>query len=1056
MNTNSSIPSGASSTKRLNVQPHNLSGSSRSPVPAPLGHPRHQSPPDKPLPSLPVATVKSKSPVRRSLIDCTERPLRRSLTPPDGGVPKQEDWPAIEPTKVDTVPSGVSQSEVKPSLSESLYEGMRALDLRNEEEKIVQSEHNAEFKENAAVTGEPESLSDQNHFPAVRSAVTVDGNTRPLSSSQLPKPRESLLRSLSRHADSPITYRTKTTALQLHQVKTTGGSIGKKAGSRDVISSDRDRVKSPSARRFKQSFSGGPVRTNSHGRYGVTGRGSPYTIPSRSNSIQKIAPKDENKIGGQEFHSPKTNQSFGQTQHGTTAQQSSSSEQKYPKSSLPLPARLTCHSTDGSTHGSLRESSPSEPFMSLAMNKLRVAAEVVDHSGDNFANNGVNEDRDPAETAAKNKVRLLNVKEMLSTTALRDDESFIDSDGESGVSIHGYDVFGGYRVRRVGNGSRMGPTLRITDSASRVLLGKGDDDVMGKRRPKPSLRRKGSAPDIGSPRIAKDQVRRSSAIFSRPMSLVRSLTDRSLNQHKDTDQEETENLMGEDGSVDTVVRAELPDNSINPQSGLLEDLDTDVSGKEKTKSGTSVYQTTLAPPQCDWPCKDFATFRTQAGSTTVAAEQKGNISRSMAEEVATMRPTPSSLSRPPTIVLPIAPSKETAPFLFQDLEQEQAKQEKLVNDLAKATYADAATVSEPKTTTMYPPRTSSRKPKPPPIIVSPPERHLNSVSFLAQQAPKAYAVKQENIKKPRNVKTFSQSISPHTDSVKGRKISHVLAHSPSSSSKKKVISNIRGLFHKKSVESNKAATTVVGSDGLSNELNSNPSKAVSGPGSLRRKPVPISASGDRDDKVIRPLQVDANANGQVGQGKFMPTRNGLTEPDYPSLNHESQTTEPGHQINRMGSRALKRKNPFMSPTTPFTANLNTSIYLTSPLTSSLAAANTTNNKIASPTTHAHPQARSPTASSPTTPPTLATTTNITHSLLDLAHTSTDPNRKTYLIELSKCMVEVVSSARDAEKAMEKARVEASRAECAWLKCLKEVGQVEGLIKGIVHPETWTK
>jgi hypothetical protein len=37
---------------------------------------------EKPLPSLPVATVVTKSPVhRRSLIDATERPLRRSLTP---------------------------------------------------------------------------------------------------------------------------------------------------------------------------------------------------------------------------------------------------------------------------------------------------------------------------------------------------------------------------------------------------------------------------------------------------------------------------------------------------------------------------------------------------------------------------------------------------------------------------------------------------------------------------------------------------------------------------------------------------------------------------------------------------------------------------------------------------------------------------------------------------------------------------------------------------------------------------------------------------------------
>ncbi len=54
-----------------------------------------QTPPDKSLPSLPVATFSSGSPiVRRSLIDASEKPLRTSLSP-SPGEKVEEDWPPL-------------------------------------------------------------------------------------------------------------------------------------------------------------------------------------------------------------------------------------------------------------------------------------------------------------------------------------------------------------------------------------------------------------------------------------------------------------------------------------------------------------------------------------------------------------------------------------------------------------------------------------------------------------------------------------------------------------------------------------------------------------------------------------------------------------------------------------------------------------------------------------------------------------------------------------------------------------------------------------------------
>ncbi len=77
--------------------------------------------PDKPLPSLPVATVSRRSPiVRRSLIDASEKPLRKSLSP-SPGEKAEEEWPTLSPsrpTTPNTTPEmarGVSSSQTENS-----------------------------------------------------------------------------------------------------------------------------------------------------------------------------------------------------------------------------------------------------------------------------------------------------------------------------------------------------------------------------------------------------------------------------------------------------------------------------------------------------------------------------------------------------------------------------------------------------------------------------------------------------------------------------------------------------------------------------------------------------------------------------------------------------------------------------------------------------------------------------------------------------------------------------------------------------------------------------
>ncbi|KAJ9611344.1 hypothetical protein H2200_004528 [Cladophialophora chaetospira] len=1071
MGHDSAVPSRTQSTRKLLVQPHNLTGSSRSPVPAPLTHQQQSSPPvptganhlqnpspstkhEKPLPSLPVATVKYQSPVRRSLIDCTEKPLRRrSTTPPDGAGPVEEDWPTIEPTKSETkLPRNETSTQIKPSLGESLYEGMRALNLRDNKEEVTSQSETKSPLNDATATGDkehcnvPASSLDAQVGDGTPGELLSDGRNRPISSSQLPKPRDSMLKSLSRHHDSPIAIRqTKTSALRLQQAtgKSTWDPNEKAKSASTHIHMIRERAESPVPSRTKQDFQGGPVRTNSRSRYAVTGRGSPYTIPSRAPSSRKPVPRDESRSHHRALHATANNHDSDKSQDEKTAQSPPSPSPVPRKSSLPLPARLTRQSANlgDEQHEGInpqQEASMITPEEKGETTAIEASISGMPNTRDQAVSNVNNRDY-----GSLTQSKLLNLKEALSTPHTDDVASFIESDEDApGTSVHGYDSYGGFRIRRIGNDkSKMGPTLRITDSASRVLLGRDEETNILNARSPVTLRHKGSAPEVGSPRVVKDRTRRSSAIMTNlPNSTIptRNVSSRTTSNHTNTNGGGSRLPSDGDSSVDTVVvRAELPGSEVkvgfnDPPSNS----DNWTAAVTPSRPSTST-QGSLKSKNGDWPGKEFADLNLCADATP-SASRDHTRRIGLAAEPGSRRLVSKSPARPPTIVLREAPSKETAPFLFQDLNQDQGKQEKLADDLTKAAASGSETsvATHPMYSratdsssslipiaTAFPPRSSSRKPKPPPIVVSPP-----SISFLPNQAPKAYAVPAEEIKKPRNVKTFSQSLSPHTESTRGRKISAVLSNSPSTSVKK-VGSSLRGLFHKKSFEEKKATAAAFATKREEVEpVPAIPATIHEDGGirrpSFRRKPVPAfdtpADSINQGNKVSNPLHLNSTAP--------VPT----------------------------GMRTLKHKTAFpASPTTPWTANLKTPAYPPSSYPTATMTTNGTSSssKPNSPSglAHAHPSPSLYSPCSPNTPGTpsqLSTATTLTHALLDLARAEHTPTKKSQLIELSKCMVEVVNSARDAEKAMEKARMEASRAEVSYLKCLKEVGAIEGLVSGI--------
>lgn len=97
-------------------------------LPEPIKKAPLDSPTDKPLPSLPIATCMPKITLqRRSLLDATERPLRRSVSPGTS-----EDWPALSPAQITAPDSPIAMDKpaiVKASLGESVIERMQNLSL---------------------------------------------------------------------------------------------------------------------------------------------------------------------------------------------------------------------------------------------------------------------------------------------------------------------------------------------------------------------------------------------------------------------------------------------------------------------------------------------------------------------------------------------------------------------------------------------------------------------------------------------------------------------------------------------------------------------------------------------------------------------------------------------------------------------------------------------------------------------------------------------------------------------------------------------------------------
>lgn len=957
----------------------------------------HASPQDKPLPSLPVASMKFNSPVRRSLIDCAEKPLRRSVSSAVGGLSKQEDWPVIRP----------SQGKVMPSLGESVIERMKNLNLNDRYDGT-----NADQIANETFSHGNESKGKGRAIEPFSPVLT--GTRLPISSAQYSNPRDSMLASLSHHVHGPTVRQTKTSAMRLKN------SIDKRNLSPDEKAQaaiQHDRPQPPVVTTLRDEHLGAPLRPDSRSRCGVTAKGSPYAIPSRSNSIKSKPSKDENRVLVVDSPLTRHPQTYlGSMPTVKTSPHSISHHQR--GSSIPVPSRTLRQpygrfSDSSLTHQNYRSALEADEY---DRKKYSPESSPVEsgYAADVPGSSASVQAMAVHELSAVTSNDQLNLREMLSLPFPQVvEKSFFDSD-TSEDSVRGYDADGGFRIHRVRNAPKGGPTLRVRDSASELLLGK-DDAEADYNVSDVKLRRKETQKNLRQGDGIRNSLRRTSGIVQRSLSLAKSATERSLSFGKFEDDDATQKLIEEsvtDGH--NIVGADDGQGSSQPvPSSVYYDQESfgEPSSKLMAQSVADQLRQALALskvcstpglPQEGWRTKDFTDFMISAGSDSTTFQESSPSA-----------PGPRSIKYPRTRAQNIPESanmimrenfdKDAAPLRIGDEQRTQHSYGTTGLPHVRITGPDAST----SPATDYPVRTSSRKHRPPPLFVSG-KTNAKLGNRYPAEASKVQAEDVGRLRQPRNVKTFSQSISPGS----GIRAPRGLRHSPS----KKVLAHVRGLFKKRSAESHVGKPPGLG-------LRKTPSLRVLGigpPSSVRRKAVPHTA-------------------------RFP---NSLLDPS--SALHEHSDND--------STDLPTNANPFADPTdpvTPFTAGIKASPASSGPSSSlptlkSPAASRPTSSTIGVKSPPGSSGSLSlqglrsspPLAAAPTIAPELQSAIQLSHALLLLAGTESVFERKERLIQLSQNMVRICHIATDAKQAAEQAKIESLKAEMAWMKCEQAVVKSE--------------
>ena len=569
----------------------------------------------------------------------------------------------------------------------------------------------------------------------------------------------------------------------------------------------------------------GPVRSRSKGRHTATPRGSPYMIPSRSGTDTDVPPNSATGSNKRRFRpstgsSPDSDEPPRKTEVISYKDGSCRGPDGNRLTSIPFPSRLLRQlpkEEDDAAPVFAREPS--------GQRKVSVPAAVDPDDGDidTDANKSamslvsVNTSLHSRNLASElqQESSLLSFSDMMATMPPIEDK--LDSDSEESIkSVRGYDAEGGFKIRKLRSKGRNGATLRISDSADRLLSGSLEDQGTYDQVTRKSASKRSSIADMRHPSVIKTKLRRSSSIIKNRLELTRSFTERSL--AKLSGVAESDDLPSQIWQTQEVAKHNIETmreySSSAPDVAMLDAARDERDEREVSNlAGHSELQSAPDTPtsvsQGDWPLKDFQSL---APTTTALGNENINGATTWkpppewaVREASTSTKTYQSSSAP-DLAVPCNSSVSELPIPFQ-----QAAVDTMMSEDDSPALEAPTTSGSPA----YPPRTSSRL-SVPRYGARTDVRNL----FLSQEPDvqsRATGYRQRSdgqaasrLPQPIHTKTVSESfrnLEIKFDAVKPAELG-----APQMKSGKKAISTVRGLFHKNSHGSFRARLRRIGGD----------------------------------------------------------------------------------------------------------------------------------------------------------------------------------------------------------------------------------------------------
>ncbi|KAK5049478.1 hypothetical protein LTR84_004407 [Exophiala bonariae] len=608
-----------------------------------------------------------------------------------------------------------------------------------------------------------------------------------------------------------------------------------------------------------------------------------------------------------------------------------------------------------------------------------------------------------------------------------------DSSEESDIITRGYDAHGGYDIKRPYHTSTGGPTLRIRDSASDLLLDKGTTELNNRTAGGGRLRRKQTQNNLRQGDGIRTSLRSTSAFIHRSLSSLTKQTSEPFSAGESRSRASTQNLLpqttqqlitnfssdqhnliGTDQgqpsplsfpSTASSERGFFNQPSLNPfRQSVAEEF------RQVISSSSSHHRPSVS--QVDWQNQEFTEIKMPT-AIKPAPLQESSPTATDPGPITLPRTRPTNIPRSASAIMPEEPNEETAPFLF-DKDEHLSKQPSTSNNLPRlrVTGPDAP-ISPDKN---FPLRTTSRKQRPPPLFVSDKSNSRFSTRYTTEVS-QALDETVVMLRKPRNMKTFSQSHSPGTNI----KASAGLLHTPS----KKAFGRVRGLLKKKSTDETLGKPSATGFTKIPSLL------GIHTPPTVRRTAVPAAS---RFPNTLLDPNSALHEDSDNSRTKLLSTQNRPADPITPftagihaspaSSGRPSSIPRPRSPISaRPTSSTMGIKSPAPAMSRPQSGQ--------TVITSSPPPVTTQDDSDAS------------------IAPELQSALRVGRALMRATVAETDPERRQRLGQLAECMVRMIHVATKAIQAAETAEIEKIKADMAATKCLSALAHSEPIARELL-------